>query len=236
MRVPIRRNSVLFGDCIEWLKRFSDNTFSACVCDPPYGLEFMGKDWDAPWKANWQSGGGFSKPGIGDRKTEWPSFSSTSNFAGVNPTCGRCGGRARGANKCSCEAPQWKPIGKRRNPENEGLPDDVTGGGMAYQMRMFQRWTEAWAKEAIRVLKPGGHLLSFAGTRTYHRMACGIEEAGFQIRDEIDYYCELQGYHSWAYGSGFPKSLNIGKSVEKEIISAIESAGYEFTGWEEEGQ
>lgn len=59
---------------------------------------------------------------------------------------------------------------------------------------------EIW-KEAIRVLKPGGHLISFGGTRTYHRMAVAIEDAGFEIRDMI----------AWVYGSGFPKSLNIGK-------------------------
>lgn len=60
-------------------------------------------------------------------------------------------------------------------------------------------------KECLRVLKPGGHLLSFAGTRTYHRMAIAIEDAGFEIRDMI----------AWVYGSGFPKSLNIGKAVDK---------------------
>ncbi len=60
-------------------------------------------------------------------------------------------------------------------------------------------------KECLRVLKPGGHLLSFGGTRTYHRMASAIEDAGFEIRDMIE----------WVYGSGFPKSLNIGKAVDK---------------------
>lgn len=63
---------------------------------------------------------------------------------------------------------------------------------------------EIW-KECLRVLKPGGYLLSFAGTRTYHRIACAIEDAGFEIRDMVD----------WVYGSGFPKSLNIGKAVDK---------------------
>jgi len=61
-----------------------------------------------------------------------------------------------------------------------------------------------WA-ECLRVLKPGGHLLSFGGTRTYHRMAVAIEDAGFEVRDMIE----------WCYGSGFPKSLNIGKAVDK---------------------
>jgi len=60
-------------------------------------------------------------------------------------------------------------------------------------------------EECLRVLKPGGHLLSFAGSRTYHRMAVRVEDAGFEIRDQI----------MWIYGSGFPKSHNIGKSVDK---------------------
>ena len=64
--------------------------------------------------------------------------------------------------------------------------------------------TQIW-EECIRVLKPGGHLLSFAGSRTYHRMAVRIEDAGFEIRDQI----------MWIYGSGFPKSHNIGKAVDK---------------------
>jgi len=61
-------------------------------------------------------------------------------------------------------------------------------------------------EECLRVLKPGGHLLSFAGSRTYHRMAVRVEDAGFEIRDQI----------MWIYGSGFPKSLNIGKAVDKK--------------------
>ena len=65
------------------------------------------------------------------------------------------------------------------------------GGDVAFQ-------PEVWA-ECLRVLKPGGHLLAFSGTRTYHRMACAIEDAGFEIRDQI----------GWAYSSGFPKSLNL---------------------------
>ena len=60
-------------------------------------------------------------------------------------------------------------------------------------------------KEVYRVLKPGGHVLSFGGTRTYHRMVVNIEDAGFEIRDQI----------MWLYGSGFPKSHNIGKAVDK---------------------
>ena len=80
---------------------------------------------------------------------------------------------------------------------------------------------EIW-RECLRVLKPGGHLLAFAGTRTQHRMAVRIEDAGFEIRDMI----------AWVYGSGFPKSLDVSKAidkaagVEREVVGArIDSDG-----------
>ena len=73
---------------------------------------------------------------------------------------------------------------------------------------------EFW-NEVFRVLKPGGHVLSFGGTRTYHRMVVNIEDAGFEIRDQI----------MWLYGSGFPKSHNIGKSVDKLLGNDREVVG-----------
>ena len=75
---------------------------------------------------------------------------------------------------------------------------------------MAKKWdydvpkVEVW-KEAMRVLKPGGHALIACGTRTQHRMVVNIEDAGFEIRDVV----------SWIYGSGFPKSLNISKAIDK---------------------
>ena len=84
---------------------------------------------------------------------------------------------------------------------------------------MGKRWdydvpsVEIWA-ECLRVLKPGGHLLAFAGTRTQHRMAVRIEDAGFEIRDMI----------AWVYGSGFPKSLDVSKAIDKRGGSV---AGFE---------
>lgn len=65
---------------------------------------------------------------------------------------------------------------------------------------------ETWGL-CLNLLRPGGHLLAFSGTRTYHRMACAIEDAGFEIRDQI----------GWAYGSGFPKSLNVSKAIDKML-------------------
>lgn len=66
-------------------------------------------------------------------------------------------------------------------------------------------WHRAWCDEAFRVLKPGGHLLAFGGTRTWHRLACAVEDAGFEVRDSI----------AWMYGSGFPKSLDVSKAIDK---------------------
>ena len=69
--------------------------------------------------------------------------------------------------------------------------------GIAYDKYL---WAEVW-----RVLKPGGHLLAFGGTRTWHRLACAIEDAGFEVRDSL----------AWMYGSGFPKSLDVSKAIDK---------------------
>jgi len=85
--------------------------------------------------------------------------------------------------------------------------------GIAYSVKMWD--------EALRVLKPGGHLLAFSGSRTYHRMAVAIEDAGFEIRDQI----------MWVYGSGFPKSMNVSKAIDKqsnvqvEVLSEVPAYG-----------
>jgi DNA modification methylase len=93
--------------------------------------------------------------------------------------------------------------------------------GLAF---MGKRWdydvpsVEVWA-ECLRVLKPGGHLLAFAGTRTQHRMAVRIEDAGFEIRDMI----------AWVYGSGFPKSLDVSKAIDK--CNGEANRLHKFTAW-----
>ena len=100
----------------------------------------------------------------------------------------------------------------------------------------FQAWTTEWAIQALRVLKPGGHLLAFGGSRTYHRLASAVEDAGFEIRDQI----------MWLYGSGFPKSLDVSKAIDKaagaerpreapqsrkEASIAIAKNGFGADGW-----
>jgi len=78
--------------------------------------------------------------------------------------------------------------------------------------------TEIW-QECLRVLKPGGHLIAFSGSRTYHRMAVAIEDAGFEIRDQIMY----------VYGSGFPKSLDVSKAIDKAAGAKREVVGVSNT-------
>ena len=103
------------GDCLEVLPSLPDSSVDAVVTDPPYGLSFMGKNWD------------------------------------------------------------------------HGVPGE-------------QFW-----REVLRVAKPGAHLLAFGGTRTYHRLACAIEDAGWEIRDCL----------GWVYSTGFPKSLDVSKAIDK---------------------
>ena len=142
---------IIHGDCIEKLKELDDNSIDSIVTDPPYGLGFMGKDWDT-----------FDKSQFGKKGEEGENdLKNKKNFK----------------------------ILPRYN--TDGLYD----------------FTKDWAKECYRVLKPGGHLLSFAGSRTYHKICMGVEDAGFEIRDQI----------MWIYGSGFPKSMNIGLQLDKKL-------------------
>ncbi len=108
-------------------------------------------------------------------------------------------------------------INRRFSAENAAKVKIPAGGTGAYARAssgfMGQKWDTGetafavgfW-QEVFRVLKPGGHVLAFAATKTYHRLACAIEDAGFEIRDQI----------GWVYGCGFPKSLNISKYIDKK--------------------
>jgi DNA modification methylase len=152
---------IIEGDCVETMRAMPEASVDAVVCDPPYGLEFMGKDWDA-----------FKPAGA--------RFRSATSVDNARDGIGR---------------------GK--------MPDAYAAG------QPFQAWCEAWATEALRVLKPGGHLLAFGGTRTYHRLTCAIEDAGFEIRDCL----------AWLYGSGFPKSLDVSKAIDKAAGAEREVVG-----------
>jgi hypothetical protein len=94
---------------------------------------------------------------------------------------------------------------------------DFMGNGWdRFTPEAFQEFSRQWAVEVFRVLKPGGHLLAFGGTRTYHRLASGVEDAGFEIRDSI----------TWLYGSGFPKSMDVSKAIDKATGEAARWDGW----------
>lgn len=145
--------ALYLGDCLEVLGGLEADTIDAIVTDPPYGIRFMGKEWD-----------GKDIKATVRRKTR----------------------------KDTCRPDGWK------------RHDGAAFAAGTYNLspsanRTFQEWVQVWATLCLRVLKPGGHLLAFGSPRTCHRLAAGIEDAGFEIRDQI----------MWLFGSGFPKSHNL---------------------------
>lgn len=186
------------GDALDVLRELPDNSIDAVCTDPPYGLEFMGKDWDAPWQETGiNTDAGFTPIGMADGAVRLPRPQWTSS---TNPSCSTCGGNRRGRRDGTALRPVCLCADGGRFPNIR-----------AVEMRAFQDWCGLWAAECLRVLKPGGHMLAFGGTRTHHRLTCAIEDAGFEIRDSI----------AWIYSSGFPKSLNPYRS----IMGACRSSG-----------
>lgn len=191
------------GDSLDLLARLPDASVHAVVTDPPYGLEFMGAEWDsfrerlgvdrAPRWAGERSGTG---GGSLEHTKGIDAVSKLPTYGGNRPTtnrCATCGKRDAFRNPHGCgDAAEW--IREPVDP-NSAPPAMVVFGG----------WVTLWARECLRVLKPGGHLLAFGGSRTWHRLAVGIEDAGFELRDSI----------AWLYGSGFPKSLDVSKAIDK---------------------
>jgi DNA modification methylase len=147
---------VITGDCLDVLPTVQADSV---VCDPPYGLEFMGKEWD-------KLGGGTEE---------------------VTDTANRDG--------------NWtsKPFGGGGNRVRYGKSP-----------KSMQSWHQQWAAAALGALRPGGYMLAFGGTRTFHRLACAIEDAGWEIRDCI----------MWVYGSGFPKGKGCLKPAWEPVILA----------------
>jgi DNA modification methylase len=174
------------GDCLDHLPRLRPNSVDAIVTDPPYGLEFMGKDWDRLVAAPRGARAGTEHAPTLEHRDDSPHHRAAVKQPAMQMRCAKCGGNSTGQwGRCSCVQPQFRP---QLGPT-----------------RAMQEWHEAWAREALRVLKPGGHLVAFGGTRTHHRLVCAVEDAGFEIRDCI----------VWLYGSGFPKSLNVSKAIDK---------------------
>jgi DNA modification methylase len=179
---------IVQGDCVALMAELAPGSVDAIVTDPPYGLEFMGKEWDRLSAAprGRTATMRVDEPTIEDRN-DTPQHRAAVRQPSFLLRCATCGGNSSGAwGRCKCETPDFR-----------------SRSDLGHRM---QEWHEAWAREALRILKPGGHLLAFGGTRTYHRLACAIEDAGFEIRDCL----------AWMYGSGFPKSLDVSKAIDKQ--------------------
>ena len=136
-------NQIIQGDCIEELKKLPENSVDAIITDPPYGIGFMGKEWDN------------FKPKEINKTTKL--IYKTDYINGI-------------------------PV-KRKKPEIVTRDSGARVSG-TYDLSLdgntkFMLWWKEVATECLRILKPGAFLLSFGGTRTYHRLVCGIEDAGF---------------------------------------------------------
>jgi site-specific DNA-methyltransferase (adenine-specific) len=167
---------IITGDCREVLRTLPDESVHSIVTDPPYGIGFMGKEWD--------------HKAIVERAAQRAGYAQTKY-----------------------------PNGTKRKAPRRALAEQAGAYDLSPKaMRAFQDWTAEWAAEALRVLKPGGMLLCFASTRTYHRMACGLEDAGFEIFDQI----------GWLFGSGFPKNHDFAKDnkASKEADTRVIKAQF----------
>jgi len=160
-------NKIICSDCIEVMRGMKENSIDTIITDPPYGIGFMGKEWDTFKEETLQ------KVGKGYKEKKRATAEHKNGTQGIN---------SRAA------------IAGLYNQSLEGHID-------------YQKWFTEIAKELLRVTKPGGTMLIFGGTRTYHRLACAIEDAGWILKDCI----------MWLYGSGFPKATDISKQLDKGV-------------------
>lgn len=157
------KSEIITGDCLEKMREMEANSIDCILTDPPYGLHFMGKDWDK-----------FSQ-------TKIPTIEKKRLASGDFQF------RDRGVPQIDTANAYAGTYDERRNDE-------------------FQTFMTEFGREALRIVKPGGHMLMFGAPRRYHRQACGLENAGWEIKDCI----------MWMFLSGFPKSHNFGKKIGGE--------------------
>ena len=199
---------VVEGDCLDVLRTMPDASVDAVVTDPPAGIAFMGKKWDDP--RAWEQP--ITEHGFTDGGDRRPA--PTIGTSTRNPMCRVCHLHKRGWKDhpgCSCASPEF---------------DD--GDHRLDVRRYFVEWLSSIMVECLRVLKPGGHALVWSIPRTSHWTATAVEDAGFEIRDVIAHL----------FGSGFPKSLDVSKAIDKAAGVEREVVGrrtdgryaYEFKG------
>jgi DNA modification methylase len=194
------RATLYHGDCLAVMRAMAERgeTVQAIVTDPPYGLEFMGREWDTfktGRSAKYSKGGDLNVENIAARSGKGGAGPSYVNRPARR--CAKCGKQAWSGSPCVCADPEW-------TIDNSPLI-------------AFQSFMTEWARLAFALLPPGGHLVAFGGTRTWHRMACAIEDAGFEIRDTL----------MWVYASGFPKSHDVSKGIDRAAGATREVVGFD---------
>jgi len=206
---------VHLGDALELLPRFAAGAFTACVTDPPYGLEFMGRDWerfrlDDTLSSRFRGERAGAVGGIEDvgaaseRRARYSKHRGLRVVIGVSrrPSTSRC-------QNCGRRDVYRKPHGcADREVWRREIIDPHAAPPTA---RAFQEWVRTWGLELYRVLKPGAMVLAFGSPRTFHRLAAGLEDAGFEMRRTL----------AWLFGQGFPKAARL------ETLTGRP----EWTGW-----
>lgn len=157
---------LIHGDCLDVMAQMEPNSVDAIVTDPPYGLEFMGKDWDDLGRLDAYR----DEATVPQRDPDSPGGRHAVEYqSSVNPRCLRC------------EHYRWSGTPCRCGPNAEW---DIKPGTAQ------QAWHGRWAEAAYRIAKLGAHLVAFGGSRTHHRLMCALEDAGWEIRDTL---CWLYG-------------------------------------------
>lgn len=194
------------GDSLEALRVLEAASVDAVVTDPPYGLEFMGKAWDS-FRVDTLARGGGPKRGAGaghHGELQAPGGTRPSRVAvgggtrGETSRCVGCGKRDQFRKPHTCpEGTEWRL-------------EIVDPHAAPPTSLAFGEWCRRWALEVYRVVKPGAHVVAFGAPRTWHRLACGLEDAGFEIRDAI----------AWLHAEGYPKSATSLKPAWEPAIVA----------------
>lgn len=182
--------SLYIGDAISVLASLPSTSVDAIVTDPPYAIKRVPAAL-------------FASPA--PRRATCPSHCSDQR---VCDECVRADliAKYEDAPMLGQQSQNWHA----RETHSRGYADNDPA--------QFQQWCTLWLSECLRVLKPGGHLVAFGGTRTWHRLAVAAEDAGFQIRDSL----------AWLYSTGMPKSHN----VERALLNAgHERLSREWSGW-----
>jgi DNA modification methylase len=153
---------LIHGDCVEVMAGMDPESVDAIVTDPPYGLEFMGKEWGRLGGHGQVKHTGPADVADGERG----QYGKVSYFGSANRKCRTCNHWEWSRTPCKCETPDFPNRNHR-------------------QGELMQQWHQQWAEAAYRVAKPSAYLLAFGGTRTVHRMTVALEDAGWIIRDML---------------------------------------------------